>query len=262
MHGYAATVRALLAANPKPNVNLLDYQEHTALALAYEQWAVTRQKSSYEETVSLLIDADPSGAAADANLVAVCAANGSTKLLKQLAHLDGQTLLHTSGRRVCVSADKPLPAGLERYYFEVTLTEIPEGAARRAAQANTRADKPEFSEIAVGFCTLGGAAIAFPGWFPFQDNLSGAESWAYHADTGNCYESCTEVEEEIFDELRYGVGDTVGAGVDLDKGEIWFTRNGVVLEKRFKSVTGRLFPVVGLHDPVMVETNFGGHWGS
>jgi hypothetical protein len=45
--------------------------------------------------------------------------------------------------------------------------------------------------------------------------------------------------------------------VDLAKGEMWFTKNGVKLEKVVKGVEGRLFPVVGLHEDICFETNFG-----
>ncbi|KXX76224.1 Ankyrin-3 [Madurella mycetomatis] len=314
MNGHASTVRALLAATPKPDVTIQDNRSRTALTLAYEQWALARRNSSYEEIILTLVNANPSAAVSDPELVAVCAANGSTKLLGQLARLnadfnrpdrfgwtplelarnfsqaeaesflkqqatwsnllptrwctqfpgttvvgaqsvvlpDARAIVHTSGQRTCVSADKPLPSGLESYYFELTLTEIP--ADLPCAGTNGS----QHLEIAVGFCTLGGAAIQFPGWQLSDDNPSGAKSWAYYGYTGNCCQSTEKVDEEILEDLRYGVGDTVGCGVDLGKGEVWFTRNAMKLEKGFKGVRGRLFPIVGLHDPVAVEVNFGG----
>jgi hypothetical protein len=118
----------------------------------------------------------------------------------------------------------------------------------------------EWPEMAVGFCTLGGAALEFPGWWAASDSPSTARSWGYHSDTGGMYSSVEDPENFVevnIDELKYRVGDTVGAGVDLAKGEIWFTRNGVRLESVLKGVEGRLFPVVGLHDEVCFETNFG-----
>lgn len=313
MNGHAPTVRALLAAAPKPDVAVLDKRSRTALALAYEQWALARKNPSYEEIISTLVDADPSAAVADPELVAVCAANGSTRLLGQLARLNAdlrrpdrfgwtplelarnfsqagaeaflkrqatwssqlptrwstqfpgatavgaqsvavpgaRAIAHTSGQRTCVSADRPLPPGLGSYYFELTLTGTP---------ADPRpAGRPRHPDIAVGFCTLGGAAIQFPGWQLADDNPSGARSWAYHGYTGTCCQSAEKAGEEVLEHLRYGVGDTVGCGVDLGRGEVWFTRNGVRLEKGFNGVRGRLFPVVGLHDPVAAEVNF---WGS
>lgn len=159
----------------------------------------------------------------------------------------GTRVLHTSGKRVCVSADRPLPPGLEGYYYEVTLLDVPGGKGDR-----------EWPEMAVGFCTLGGAALEFPGWWVGSDGPSTARSWGYHSDTGEVYSSGEELSSDrTVEELRYAVGDTVGAGVDLGKGEIWFTKNGVRLEKVVKGVEGRLFPVLGLHEEVCFETNFG-----
>ena len=161
---------------------------------------------------------------------------------------DGTRVVHTSGRRVCVSAERPLPDGLEGYYFEVELLEVPGGKGEGV-----------FPEMAVGFCTLGGAAITFPGWWG-GEAVSTARSWGYHSDTGRVYSSVDDrrtEEDSTLEESRYQIGDTVGAGVDLRKGEIWFTRNGVKLETVVKGVEGRLFPVVGLHEEICFETNFG-----
>ncbi|KAK4246311.1 ankyrin-3 [Corynascus novoguineensis] len=314
-NGHAACVQALLAAGADPA--LVDGQSRLALALAYEQWSVATKKTSYEDILAQLISAAPAAAVADADLVAVCAANGSVRLLDQLWRLNadlnrpdrygwtplalarrfgrvdaegflkrqaawanllpcgwearfpgttpagavsvlpdgsGKTVLHTSRKRLCISADRPLPEGLETYYFEVTLKELPPAAAA-AAQ-----DK-EWPEMAIGFCTLGGAALEFPGWWAPTDSPTTAKSWGYHSDTGGMYSSVMEQSDDyvdlVYEEQRYRVGDTVGAGVDLGKGEIWFTRNGVKLDRVVKGVEGRLFPVVGLHDEVCFETNFG-----
>jgi hypothetical protein len=128
----------------------------------------------------------------------------------------------------------------------------------------TGAEKEKrYPEMAIGFCTLGGAALQFPGWEAVSDSPTrAARSWAYHSDTGGVYSSLESNEgfvDTVSEELRYGVGDTVGCGVDLGKGEIWFTKNGVKLEKVIKGeLEGRLFPVVGLHGAVCFETNFGG----
>lgn len=55
---------------------------------------------------------------------------------------------------------------------------------------------------------------------------------------------------------RYRAGDTVGCGIDLEEGRMWFTLNGKRQEKEFLGVGGRLFPVVGLHGSVVLETRF------
>ena len=40
---------------------------------------------------------------------------------------DGIAIKHTGGDRICISANKPLPAGLERFYFEMTLKDVEGG---------------------------------------------------------------------------------------------------------------------------------------
>ena len=64
--------------------------------------------------------------------------------------------------------------------------------------------------------------------------------------------------QEVALEPRYRVGDTVGCGVDLTTRSIWYTRNGTKLQSGFENVQGRLFPLLGLSDDVVLETNFTG----
>ncbi|KAL2148960.1 hypothetical protein VTH82DRAFT_1646 [Thermothelomyces myriococcoides] len=306
--GHADCVRALLAAGADPT--LPDNQGRPALALAYEHWTVVNNNEAYEDILAQLIAAAPATAVTDADLVAVCAANGSVRLLEQLWKLNtdlnrpdrygwtplalarrfgraeaedflkrppawtnalpsrwetrfpattaagaasvlegGKEILHTNKKRVAVSTDRPLPDGLESYYFEITLKEVPD-----------RQVKTKWPEVAIGFCTLGGAAISFPGWWEGENSATTAKSWGYHSDTGRMYtstENPDDFEDTVIKKRRYRVGDTVGAGVDLAAGEIWFTRNGVRLKEVLTGVEGRLFPVVGLHEEVYFETNFG-----
>ncbi|KAK3291657.1 ankyrin repeat-containing domain protein [Chaetomium fimeti] len=224
-NGHATCVHLLLTAGANPS--LPDTHSHTPLALAHQQWAINTKTTAYEDILTQLIDAAPAAAAADADLVAVCAANGSVSLLERLwrLHADlnrpdrygwtplalarqfgrgeaegflkrqaawanllpgrwetgfpgttplgagsvaegGRRVVHTSGKRVCVSADRPLPAGLERYYFEVSLF----------GEVGAVEGGKEWPEMAVGFCTLGGAALEFPGWWAASDSPSTARS--------------------------------------------------------------------------------------
>lgn len=57
----------------------------------------------------------------------------------------------------------------------------------------------------------------------------------------------------------YGEGDTIGAGCDFARHEIFFTKNGVMLGTAFTRVgTQPLYPTLGLHSRgACVETNFG-----
>jgi ankyrin repeat protein len=295
--GHTKCVKHLLAANA--DTACKDLNGKTALVLAYEQWMLASHQSAFEDIISLLIANDPKAARADAELVAICAMNGSTRLLKQLCELgadlnqqdrygwtpldlarkfhqesagqflkqqaawagmlpsqwaqstrtniteNGTGVIHTSDERVCVSTDKPLPAGLDTFYFEVT---------SKVLDDNVAAGVPEW---AIGFCTIGGQSIEFPGW-PFRVDAPSAMSWGYHADNGGLYHSGNKNGTEVATERSYAPGDTVGCGVDLTTGKLWFTRNGEKLESGFDNVRGRVFPLLGLHERVELETNFKG----
>ena len=159
----------------------------------------------------------------------------------------GVDIFHVTGDRVCVSGDRPLPAELDRYYFEVTLGDV-------ALRSNGEHEQGQYPEVAVGFCTIGGGVVAFPGWTP-KSVAPAALSWGYHADDGGVYSSKGDGALDL--RRRYGPGDTVGCGVDLKTGDIWWTLNGTKVDQTFGKVEGRLFPLVGLHDKVFLETNFG-----
>jgi ankyrin repeat protein len=293
----ASCVRLLLDAGA--DVKCRDIKGKTALVLAYEQWTLASHQSAFEDIISLLIASAPEDAIVDAELVAICAINGSTRLLEQLCDLgadlnrqdrygwtpldlarkyqqksagrflkqqaawagmlpsrwapdtrttiaeDGISVSHTSGERMCVSTDKPLPAGLDTFYFEVT------------SKAIDSEDSETAKEWGIGFCTIGGQAIRFPGW-PRKIDAPSAKSWGYHADNGGLYYSGNDHGNEVATARPYKAGDTVGAGVDLTTGKIWFTWNGERLETGFEGVQGRLFPLLGLVERVDLETNFRG----
>jgi ankyrin repeat protein len=84
--GKAGCVRLLLEANA--NVTIRDNSSEdgkTALILAYEHWAGASQQGAFEDIVSRLVDKDPDAAVGDPELAAVCAINGSIRLLQQLS---------------------------------------------------------------------------------------------------------------------------------------------------------------------------------
>lgn len=299
--GKSGCVRLLLEANA--DVTLRVKEKKTALILAYEQWARASHQVAFEDIVSLLVDRDPKAAVADPELAAICAVNGSTRLLQQLSVLgadlsrqdrygwtpielarhhrqenashflkqqaawagmlpskwatdartqiaeDGTTVTHTSNERVCISTNKPLPPGLDNFYFEITSKRISEDAG------DTSSD--DYPILGIGFCTIGGSAILFPGWPP-RGAAPSARSWGYHGDDGNLFESrCTDG-RSVATELPYRADHTVGCGVNLATQKMWFTRNGQKLESDFNNVQGRLFPLLGLKDEVVVEANFTG----
>ncbi|KAH7070792.1 hypothetical protein BKA63DRAFT_84411 [Paraphoma chrysanthemicola] len=299
--GETTCVLLLLAANA--DVTLRDNNSKTALILAYEQWARASHDTAFEDIISHLIVRDPKAAAADPELVAICAMNGSSTLLQQLSKIgadlnrqdrygwtpielarnhqqeeagrflkqqaawagmlpsrwatdartqiaeDGTTVKHTSGKQICISTNKPLPAGLDSFYFEITSKPTTGDASHDSHK--------DFPILAIGFCTIGGSAILFPGWPP-RGAAPSARSWGYHADDGGFFESRCEEFEAVATELPYGPGHTIGCGVDLTTQTMWFTRDGRRLESEFKNVQGRLFPLLGLEDEVLLETNFTG----
>lgn len=154
---------------------------------------------------------------------------------------DGLTVVHTSGARLCISADKPIPPGLEKYYFEVTSKHM------------ENVKQFECPEMAVGLCTFGASAINFPGWEP-SARAPSARSWAYHGDVGGFGDSVGFEQDK---DLRYRPGDTIGCGVDLETDIMFFTLNGRKLAREFRDVRGRLIPLLGVVDKLEVETNFG-----
>lgn len=118
-------------------------------------------------------------------------------------------------------------------------------------------DDSSFPEIAIGFCTNHGRGISFPGW-PARSAAPGARSWGYYGHDGRVYASDQESRDGWMTGLRYREGHTVGCGVNLVTNTVWFTRNGQRLDTEIKGVHGRLFPVLGLEDEVVVSTNFKG----
>lgn len=297
--GHVACVRKLLDANA--NVRVKDANNRTALVLAYEQWALADHETAFEDIISLLIDKDPASASSDPELVAICAVNGSKRLLEQLRGLgtdlsrpdrfgwtpldlarefkrlgaeeflkqqatwanmlpsrwapnphtnvleDGLRVIHAVDKQCCISTDRPLPAGVAQYYFEVTYKSVANPGQR------------EHPVTAIGFCTIGGSAIRFPGW-PARQDAPSAKSWGYHGDDGFTFTSTSEDDRtgSTGSGDPYGPGDTVGCGVDLTSRTIWFTRNGVKLDAGFTNVQGRLFPILGFEHMVEIETNFSG----
>ena len=138
-----------------------------------------------------------------------------------------------------ILANHPIPAGIERFYFEVGI-------------------RPDLGSVqnpfnAIGFATQPARLNKMPGWFnPI------APSWAFHGDDGITFAN-KDMSTQKYAE-PYGKGDTIGCGVIFQNGVdgiIFYTRNGKSLGVAFdKSVRGRLYPAIGMSEPAAITTQW------
>ncbi|KAJ5558070.1 hypothetical protein N7461_002042 [Penicillium sp. DV-2018c] len=131
-------------------------------------------------------------------------------------------------------ADHPMPPQCGIYYFEIKVE-----------------SKPKEGMIGIGFSSLKASVERLPGWE--------TESWAYHGDDGKSFFGETQGQGRPYGPT-FGVGDTVGCGVNFSTGSAFFTKNGVFLGNAFHDLRSvKLFPSVGMKKlpPVHLKTNFG-----
>ena len=131
---------------------------------------------------------------------------------------DGLGLKHPRGRRLCVLADHPIPAGLNKYYYEIEISKSSKG---------DEDDPSPHPILAIGFCTSSAQALEFPGW-P-NGNAPNSHSWAYHGDDGGFFTSFKK--RPLGNSKLYGPGDTVGCGVNYEDSTIFCTLNGQKIGK-------------------------------
>ncbi|KAK4221488.1 ankyrin-3 [Podospora fimiseda] len=173
--------------------------------------------------------------------------------------VDGETrICHTTGKKGWITADRGLPPRLGVYYFEVEVVEVLEEEKKKKKGSKTGVEMKLPPKMSIGFSTVPGTGLG-------NGEEGSSKVWCYYS-SGKLSGSGTEEQEEgeeFWEYLRaYDVGDIVGCGVDLERKEVWVTRNGKKLDRVMKlgSEGGvkRLFPVVGLDgDEVCLETNFG-----
>jgi len=95
--------------------------------------------------------------------------------------------------------------------------------------------------------------------FPLQGYLPGWQlgSYAYHSDDGHCYRDYSQ--HHTYGK-PFGPGDTVGCGIDLICGLVFFTLNGQFIDVAFQIQFGHksaLYPTVGVDTAHSIHFNFG-----
>ncbi|KAJ5233394.1 SPla/RYanodine receptor SPRY [Penicillium citrinum] len=131
-------------------------------------------------------------------------------------------------------ADNPMPPQCGIYYFEIKID-----------------SKPKEGMVAIGLSSPKASTERLPGWE--------TESWAYHGDDGKSFFGESQGQGRSYGPT-YGVGDTVGCGVNFSTRSAFFTKNGVFLGTAFSGLPDiQLYPSVGMkrQPPVCLKTNFG-----
>ncbi|EPS30922.1 hypothetical protein PDE_05875 [Penicillium oxalicum 114-2] len=131
-------------------------------------------------------------------------------------------------------ADHPMPPQCGIYYFEIKIE-----------------SKPKEGMIGIGFSSTKASVERLPGWEQ--------ESWAYHGDDGKSFFGESQGQGRPYGPT-FGVGDTVGCGVDFSTGSAFFTKNGIFLGNAFHELRNvKLYPSVGMkrQPPVHLKANFG-----
>lgn len=95
--------------------------------------------------------------------------------------------------------------------------------------------------------------------FSVQDKMPGWDncSYGYHGDDGGIFHANGDMLRRYGP--TYGVGDTVGCGIDYANQGIFFTLNGEFLGYAWTEVdlSARLFPTIGIDTNSPIELNFG-----
>ncbi|EFJ50789.1 hypothetical protein VOLCADRAFT_103851 [Volvox carteri f. nagariensis] len=128
-----------------------------------------------------------------------------------------------------VQADFPAPASSLVYYFEMTVVEP--GA---------------MGTIGLGYAPSSHDTSHHVGW--------DSGTFGFHGDDGNTF---FEGRAEYYG-FKYGKGDVVGAALDFQRKEIFFTKNGTKGKAISVNINNLLYPTVSLHSVgEVVSVNFG-----
>lgn len=153
-------------------------------------------------------------------------------------------------------ADNPMPPQCGIYYFEIKIESKPKEGYVRSITDNTSAGiRTDLGSccrmVAIGLSSPKASIERLPGWE--------TESWAYHGDDGKSFFGESQGQGRSYGPT-YGVGDTVGCGVNFSTRSAFFTKNGVFLGTAFSGLPDiQLYPSVGMkrQPPVYLRTNFG-----
>lgn len=134
-----------------------------------------------------------------------------------------------------VRANRPIPELCDMFYFEAKVM-----------------DAGRFGYIVVGVCSDQADLEQLPGW--------GTDTWGYHGDDGRAFDGNSGNEQGLPFGPRYTALDVIGCGIDMQRRDIFFTKNGRFIGKAFCNIRFGidLYPCIGLNSPgESMIVNFG-----
>ncbi|KAJ8660037.1 hypothetical protein O0I10_004264 [Lichtheimia ornata] len=134
-----------------------------------------------------------------------------------------------------VRSNRPIPELCDVFYFEAKVM-----------------DAGRHGFIVVGVCSDQADLEQLPGW--------GTDTWGYHADDGRAFDGNSGNDQGLPFGPGYTVLDVIGCGIDMQRRDIFYTKNGRFIGRAFHAVRFGidLHPCIGLNSPgESVVVNFG-----
>ncbi|CAM9862780.1 unnamed protein product, partial [Phaeothamnion confervicola] len=148
-----------------------------------------------------------------------------------------------------LGANRPLPSRQRYFYFEVAIVSGAATGGGSGTGGGGSAGGGAGATVTIGLISDGFPMTLQPG--------ADTGSYGYRGNDGCCLGPKAGQRDDYGP--PFGAGDTVGCGIDFERQEVFFTCNGKNLGTAFGSVSGALFPAVGLHAPgETVRANFAG----